>query len=106
MIEAIAGLESVKIHNAEGQFQHRWEQAVSHMANSGITTRKITNMVSGLANYVQQMVTVALIILGVYQISEGNLTQGGMIAAAVMLAGASDRTIDSVVCFINTLQSS
>ncbi|WP_320152628.1 type I secretion system permease/ATPase [uncultured Tolumonas sp.] len=86
VIEAIAGLESVKIHNAEGQFQHRWEQAVSHMANSGITTRKITNMVSGLANYVQQMTTVALIVLGVYQISEGNLTMGGMIAA-VMLAG-------------------
>ena len=56
------------------------------MANSGITTRKITNMVSGLANYVQQMTTVALIVLGVYQISEGNLTMGGMIAA-VMLAG-------------------
>ncbi len=86
VIEAIAGLESVKIHNAEGQFQHRWEQAVSHMANSGIITRKITNMVSGLANYVQQMTTVALIVLGVYQISEGNLTMGGMIAA-VMLAG-------------------
>jgi ATP-binding cassette, subfamily C, bacterial LapB len=86
VIEAIAGLESVKIHNAEGQFQFRWEQAVSHMANASITTRKITNMVSGLANYVQQMTTVALIVLGVYQISEGNLTQGGMIAA-VMLAG-------------------
>jgi hypothetical protein len=32
------------------------------------------------------MTTVALIVLGVYQISEGNLTMGGMIAA-VMLAG-------------------
>ncbi len=47
VIEAIAGLESVKIHNAEGQFQHRWEQAVSHMANSGITTRKITRRARG-----------------------------------------------------------
>ncbi|WP_024873252.1 type I secretion system permease/ATPase [Tolumonas lignilytica] len=86
VIEAIAGLESVKIHNAEGQFQHRWEQAVSHMANAGIETRKITNMVSGLANYVQQMTTVVLIVVGVYQISEGNLSMGGMIAA-VMLSG-------------------
>lgn len=86
VIEAISGLESVKIHNAEGQFQHRWEQAVSHMANTGIETRKITNMVSGLANFVQQMATVLLIVVGVYQISDGNLSMGGMIAA-VMLSG-------------------
>lgn len=72
VIEAISGLESVKIHNAEGQFQHRWEQAVSHMANTGIETRKITNMVSGLANFVQQMATVILVVVGVYQISDGN----------------------------------
>lgn len=86
VIEALAGLESVKIHNAEGQFQHRWEQAVSHMANVGIETRKITNMVGGLASYVQQMTTVAIVVLGVYEISEGNLSMGGMIAA-VMLSG-------------------
>lgn len=86
VIEALAGLESVKIHNAEGQFQHRWEQAVSHMANVGIETRKITNMVGGLASYVQQMTMVAIVVLGVYEISEGNLSMGGMIAA-VMLSG-------------------
>ncbi len=86
VIEALAGLESVKIHNAEGQFQHRWEQAVSHMANVGIETRKVTNMVSGLASYVQQMTTVVIVVLGVYEISEGNLSMGGMIAA-VMLSG-------------------
>lgn len=77
VIEALAGLESVKIHNAEGQFQHRWEQAVSHMANVGIETRKITNMVGGLASYVQQMTMVAIVVLGVYEISEGNLSMGG-----------------------------
>lgn len=86
VIEALAGLESVKIHNAEGHFQHRWEQAVSHMANVGIETRKITNMVGGLASYVQQMTMVAIVVLGVYEISEGNLSMGGMIAA-VMLSG-------------------
>ncbi len=86
VIEALAGLESVKIHNAEGQFQHRWEQAVSHMANVGIETRKITNMVGGLASYVHQMTMVAIVVLGVYEISEGNLSMGGMIAA-VMLSG-------------------
>lgn len=32
LIESISGLETVKIFGAESMFQHRWEQAVSHIS--------------------------------------------------------------------------
>ena len=51
LVEGIAGLEAVKVFGAQGTFQFRWEQAVSHMANWGIETRKLTNRVSSLASY-------------------------------------------------------
>ncbi|TNH80268.1 type I secretion system permease/ATPase [Aeromonas sobria] len=85
LIESISGLETVKIFGAESMFQHRWEQAVSHISTWGVQTRRITNSMSSLASYIQQVVTVGLVIVGVYQISEGLVTMGGMIAA-VMLA--------------------
>ncbi|MGL5287358.1 MAG: ATP-binding cassette domain-containing protein, partial [Aeromonas sp.] len=85
LIESIAGLETVKIFGAESLFQYRWEQAVAHISTWGVQTRRITNTMSSLASYIQQVVTVALVIVGVYQISEGNVSMGGMIAA-VMLA--------------------
>ncbi|MBZ6071409.1 type I secretion system permease/ATPase [Aeromonas schubertii] len=85
LIESIAGLETVKIFGAQSLFQFRWEQAVAHISTWGVQTRRITNSMSSLASYIQQMVTVALVILGVYQIADGNVTMGGMIAA-VMLA--------------------
>lgn len=86
LVEGIAGLETIKLFGAQGTFQHRWEQAVSHMASWGITTRKLTNSVSTLAHISQQLVTVTLIIYGVYLIADGQLTMGGLIAA-VMLSG-------------------
>ncbi|PSJ40189.1 type I secretion system permease/ATPase [Zobellella endophytica] len=86
LVEGIAGLETIKLFGAQGTFQHRWEQAVSHMATWGITTRKLTNSVSTLANVAQQFTTIALIIYGVYLIAGGSLSMGGLIAA-VMLSG-------------------
>ena len=55
LIEGIASLEAVKLFGAAGNFQHKWEQAVSHMSNWGIETRKITNSVSSLASFAQQV---------------------------------------------------
>ena len=88
LVESIAGLEAVKIFGAEGNFQHRWEQAVSHMSSWGIETRRITNQVATLASFAQQMATVALIVLGVYLISEAEITMGGMIAAVMLSSRA------------------
>ncbi len=93
LIEGIAGLEAVKIFGAESNFQHKWEQAVSHMSSWGIETRRITNRVATLASFAQQLATVALVVLGVYLISEGSITMGGMIAAVML----SSRAISPLV---------
>ncbi|MCT7655682.1 hypothetical protein MBH78_15500 [Oceanimonas sp. NS1] len=69
---------------AQGAFQHRWEQAVSHMAGWGMKTRRLTNGVSTLASVIQQITTVSLIVLGVYLIAAGELSMGGLIAAVML----------------------
>ena len=86
LVEGIFGLETIKLFGAEGTFQHRWEQAVSHIAHWGMKTRRLTNFMSTLASVVVQACTVSLIVLGVYLIAAGELSMGGLIAA-VMLSG-------------------
>ena len=86
LVEGIFGLETIKLFGAEGAFQHRWEQAVSHMAHWGMQTRRLTSFMSTLASLMQQFSTVSLIVLGVYLIAAGELSMGGLIAA-VMLSG-------------------
>lgn len=86
LIESLNGLETVKIFGAQSQFQHRWEEAVAHMANWGIKSRRLTDSVQNAAGFMQQLVSVSMIVFGVYLIADGELTMGGLIAAT-MLSG-------------------
>ncbi len=88
LIESLSGLETVKLFGAQSQFQYRWEEAVAHMANWNIKSRKITNGIQNAAGFVQQVSNIAMIIVGVYLISEGDLTMGGMIAATMLSSRA------------------
>ncbi|WGV98495.1 type I secretion system permease/ATPase [Vibrio sp. YMD68] len=86
LIESLAGLETLKLFGAQSQFQYRWEEAVAHMANWNIKSRRITDGIQNTAGFVQQASNVGMIIVGVYLIAEGELTMGGLIAAT-MLSG-------------------
>lgn len=86
LIESLHGLETVKLFGAQHQFQYRWEEAVAHLANWGIKSRRLTDSVQNSAGFLQQFVSVAMIVFGVYLIAAGQLTMGGLIAAT-MLSG-------------------
>ncbi|MGF1691052.1 type I secretion system permease/ATPase [Photobacterium kagoshimensis] len=86
LIESLHGLETVKLFGAQHQFQYRWEEAVAHLANWGIKSRRLTDSVQNSASFLQQFVSVAMIVFGVYLIAAGQLTMGGLIAAT-MLSG-------------------
>lgn len=86
LIESLQGLETIKTFNAQGRFQYRWEEAVAHMANWGIKSRRLADSVQNAAGFLQQFVSVAMIVFGVYLIAAGQLTMGGLIAAT-MLSG-------------------
>ena len=88
LIESLSGLETVKLYGAEGQFQYRWEEAVTHMANWNIKSRRITDGVQNAASFVQQASNVCMIIVGVYLISDGNLSVGALIASTMLSSRA------------------
>ncbi|MBY8195249.1 type I secretion system permease/ATPase, partial [Vibrio fluvialis] len=52
LIESLAGLETLKLFGAQSQFQYRWEEAVAHMANWNIKSRRITDGIQNTAGFV------------------------------------------------------
>ena len=88
LIESIFGLETVKLFGAQSQFQFRWEEAVAHMANWSLKSRRITDGVQNVAGFVQQACTIGIVIVGVYMIGDGELTLGGLIAATMLSSRA------------------
>lgn len=96
LVEAVLNLEILKAHNAESYLQRRWEMANLAGAESYKSIRNITNLVMGLTTTVQQLVTVAMVVVGVYLIHANQLTLGGLIAS-VILSGRAISPLASVM---------
>ena len=86
LVETLCGIEGVKAKSAEGELQHRWEKLSGHIAKWDIRTRSLTTSASTLSALVIQLVTIGIVVCGVYLIVQQNLSMGGLIAA-VMLSG-------------------
>jgi len=84
LVEGLAGLETVKMLGAESQIQRAWEEAVSYIAKWSARSRFLSSSVSEFSSFIQSMSGVALIIAGVYKISVGELTQGGLVAMVIL----------------------
>lgn len=88
LVESLTGLESIKLSGAEGQLQQRWEQAVGHIAECNIKTRRLASSASSVASFCIQMTTVGIIVFGVYLITKGELSMGGLIACVMLSSRA------------------
>ncbi|CAH0990288.1 Alpha-hemolysin translocation ATP-binding protein HlyB [Sinobacterium norvegicum] len=95
LIESLNVITEAKQNNAQGLLQRRWEQATGALADWQSQTKQLTNTLSHTLVASQQFVTVALIIFGVYRISEGLLSMGGLIAI-VMLSGRAAASINQL----------
>ncbi|WP_318480615.1 type I secretion system permease/ATPase [Photobacterium leiognathi] len=105
LLDSLYNLSDIKQNNAEGIIQRRWEQTVSALSDWHIKSRKYTNVVSHSVMSSQQIVTICLIIIGVYRISEGLLSMGGLIAI-VMLSGRTASSINQLSMLMLRYQQS
>jgi ATP-binding cassette subfamily C protein LapB len=86
LIESLTGIETIKSQGAEGVIQARWERANAFLAGMHVRMRALTAKAMYGTAWTTQLVTIAIVIVGVYLIAERELTMGALIAAS-MLAG-------------------
>jgi len=84
LVEGVAGLETIKMLGAESQVQRSWEEAVSYIANWSSRSRFLSSSVQDVAYFVQSAIVVIVVIGGVYMITSGDLSQGGLIALVIL----------------------
>lgn len=84
LVESIEGLETVKANTAEPQLQDRYHGSVRASARLGLKTRLYASLALNFSMFVQQTVTVAIVIIGYFQIVAGHLTVGGLIACTIL----------------------
>lgn len=84
LIETLNGLETVKSHRMEGLNQRKWEQNIGEASFWSNRSRLYSAFGTSTSGFIQQMTTVALLIVGVYEISHQDLSMGGLIAASML----------------------
>jgi ATP-binding cassette subfamily C protein LapB len=86
--ESVTSLEDIKAFGYESRNQSEWEKQTIFLAKVNAKLRLVSMSVNNAALWIQQSVGVVIILIGVYLIIEGNITQGGLIAAYLLSSRA------------------
>ena len=86
LVESLTNLEAIKTLNAQGSVQRLWESSTEYLAYMGGKIKLISSFTVNFVQTMQQLVTVAVVVIGVYLVQDAALSMGGIIAAS-MLAG-------------------
>ncbi len=84
LIESIDGVETIKTLSAESSFLGRWHDLTMKMGDSELSLKSLSGLSGSLTQAIQQVSYVGLVAAGVYAISAGNLTMGGLIACSII----------------------
>ncbi len=86
LIETLAGLDAVKVNNAESERQYHWEHTIGTLSRLELRVKILSGLAMNITLLIQQLAGVAMICFGVYMIIDGNLSMGGLVAC-YMLSG-------------------
>lgn len=88
LVENLVGLETIKSFNAEGRAQRIWESATAYITRHAAQQRLLSTSVTTVATWGQHTVGVSVIVVGVYLIMQGGISQGALIATYLLSSRA------------------
>ena len=99
LVESIQMLPEIKQHQLQPNLVQKWRSTVAQLADKSVQVREASSRLTHLMGLVQHLVTVSLLIAGVYQISAGQLSMGGLIAI-VMLSGRASQSLGQIAMLL------
>ena len=88
LIESLSAIETIKSQGAESVIQSKWERANVFLASTSVKMRGLSSGAMYATSSLMQLVSVSMIVIGVYLITQGELTMGALIAANMLSARA------------------
>ena len=84
LIEALQNIETIKAQGLAGNIQYSWEDSTAEIANKSLKSRLLSSSIPTITGLLVGLNTVLIIVFGVYQIQEFQLTMGGLIATMIL----------------------
>lgn len=84
LIQAVDGIESLKAVGAEWKLLDRWRKMTATIAENDSKLKGLTALSTNLTQAIQQLNYVGLVAAGAYAVTQGSLTQGGLLACTII----------------------
>ncbi len=101
LTEIVASLETIRATRMERVLLQQWEKHVGVAADAHIHARMYTSKSTFGVVLFNMILTVLLVIVGVYQISEGLMSTGGLIACVILFGRCAGPMNGLVTIFTN-----
>jgi ATP-binding cassette subfamily C protein LapB len=103
LIESLNNIQTIKTLGASHHSQWVWEESTGEIAAKSMRARMLSGSVHVVTHLVMQINTVGLIYYGVYQITDLELSLGGLIAV-VMLSSRAVAPMGQIASLITNFQ--
>lgn len=103
LIESLVNLETIKTMNYHGRSQWKWEESTGEIANKSIKSKILASSIPMITQFFVQLNTVAVIIAGVYLISDKTMSMGALIAIN-MLSGRAIGPLSQITSLLSSLE--
>ena len=85
LVETISTIETLKSLRAEATMLRRWQELTKHSSRTSEEIKNISSNALNMTMFLQQIVSVLIVVAGTYEFSDGKIAMGAIVAT-VMLA--------------------
>ncbi|KFC04146.1 putative transporter ATP-binding component [Trabulsiella guamensis ATCC 49490] len=84
LVEAVQGIEDIKLMRAEQRFQNQWNNTNFVAADVGMRQRWLTGMLLTWTQEVQSIVYAVVLLVGCYLVISGDMTTGALVGTSIL----------------------
>lgn len=84
LVEAVEGIEDIKLMRAEPRFQNQWNHVNDVAANVGMRQRFLTGLLMTWTQEVQTIVYAVILLAGCFLVMKGDMTTGALVGSSIL----------------------
>jgi ATP-binding cassette subfamily C protein LapB len=88
LIETISTIETIKSLGAEKHLLRKWHELAKRASRTSEQIKEASAWAANVTGFIQQFVSIAIVVCGAYQFAEGNMSSGAIIAAVMLSSRA------------------
>jgi ATP-binding cassette subfamily C protein LapB len=84
LVEAVQGIEDIKLLRAESRFQNQWNHMNEVSANVSMQQRKIVGFMNAWTQKIQGLTFAVVVLVGCFAVMKGEMTTGALVACSIL----------------------